>query len=176
MKQVEKVQAELDRETNDAETLHNLSFAQKSTLITKLTQEIIEASERRYRKINDLILLTEDPKDVDIVQKAIEALCKVFLEIIPAYRLREDLNKNDSVDDETGAKKGLKLSKEVKQVRDYEAYLLESYQKFLKILEQLSKIKPANLISIAGISDEAQKEKLLKVYIKLRNQSVSGQC
>lgn len=67
MKQVEKVQAELDKETFDAETLHKLTFAEKSTMITKLTNEIIEASERRYRKINDLILFTEDPRDVDIV-------------------------------------------------------------------------------------------------------------
>ena len=91
-------------------------------------------------------MFTEDPKDVDIVQKAVEALCNVFLEIIPAYRIREDLS-NSAVDDEAGAKKGMKLSKEVKGVRDYESFLLESYQAYLKILEQLSKIKPGQLIA-----------------------------
>jgi len=46
--------------------------------------------------------------------------------VLPAYKLREEASK-DTVDDETGAKKGMKLSKEVKQVRDYEGFLLESY-------------------------------------------------
>lgn len=87
------------------------------------------------------MLFTEDPKDVDIVQRAIEALCKVFMEIIPAYKLREEASK-DVVDDETGAKKGMKLSKDVKQIRDYESFLLETYSSYLRILDQLANIKP----------------------------------
>jgi hypothetical protein len=37
------------------------------------------------------MLFTEDPKDVDIVLKAVLSLLDVFLEIIPEYRIREDL-------------------------------------------------------------------------------------
>jgi hypothetical protein len=50
----------------------------------------------------------------------------VFVEILPAYKIREEQSKN-TVDDKKGADKGFKLSKEVKQVRDYEAFILESY-------------------------------------------------
>ena len=39
------------------------------------------------------MLFTEDPKDVDIVLKSVQSLLEVFLEIIPEYRIREDLEK-----------------------------------------------------------------------------------
>ena len=74
-----------------------------------------------------MILFTQEPKDVDIVLKAIETLAKVFKEIIPSYRIREDASL-DTVDDATGAKKGIKLSKEVKQLRDFESFFLQTYK------------------------------------------------
>lgn len=77
-----------------------------------------------------MILFTQEPKDVDIVLKAIETLAKVFKEIIPSYRIREDASL-DAVDDATGAKKGIKLSKEVKQLRDFESFFLQTYKSFL---------------------------------------------
>ena len=90
-----------------------LSFGEKISLIKLIASEIIEKPELKYRKINDLILFTEEPKDVDVVLKALQELCRVYLEIIPAYKLREDASTNN-VDDETGANKGMKLSKDVK--------------------------------------------------------------
>lgn len=122
-----------------------MSFAEKLVWVKELADDIIGDSEHKYKKIDDLIVFTEDPKDVDIVVKAVQQLCRVFLEIIPSYRIRDGAN-TDQVDDETGAKKGMKLSKEVKSVRDFEQFLLDSYQHFLQILEQLSKIKPQQLI------------------------------
>lgn len=110
-----------------------LGFAQKVSLINTITNEIISDSEKKYRKLKDLMMFTEDPKDVDIVLKSIEALGKVFLEIIPAYRIREDLSK-EKVDDEAGAKKGMKLSKDVLKLRDYESFMLESYKGYLAVL------------------------------------------
>jgi len=80
------------------------------------------------------------------------------------------------VDDETGAKKGMKLSKEFGQLRDYESFLIKTYKSYLGILEKLQKIKPGQLIKQAKISDETKKENLYKVYTKLRNSSVSSLC
>lgn len=141
----------------------------------QIAKEVIEDTDRKYRKINDLILFTQDPKDVDIVLRAIEELSRVFIDIIPAYKIREDMS-TSAVDDEAGAKKGMMLSKEVKQVRDYERFLLLSYQKYLKILEKLTGIRPKSLIQKARVVDLAQKEKLLGIYIKLRDKSVTIFC
>ena len=53
----------------------------------------------------------------------------------------------DQVDDQKGAEKGMKLSKDVKQIRDYENFLLDSYKRFLQALEKLSKIKPEQIVA-----------------------------
>ena len=135
-KQVEKQQIAEDKEQIDRDTLLKLSFPEKLSLVKSVADEIIFNTERKYRRINDLIVFTEDPKDVDIVLKAVQQLCRVFVEIIPAYRIREESSKG-LVDDEAGAKKGMKLSKEVSQLRDYESFLLKAYKAYLEILEKL---------------------------------------
>ena len=70
--------------------MKTLTFSEKLSLVKLIANEIIADTEKKYRKINDLLLFTEDPKDVDIVLKAVQELCRVYVEIIPAYRLRED--------------------------------------------------------------------------------------
>lgn len=157
----------------DEETLLEMSFAEKVLLIKKITEEIITDADRKYRKISDLFVFTKDPKDVDIVHKAIQSLCEVYIEIIPAYRIREDQSK-DTVDDATGQQKGMKLSKEVKQLRDYESFLVQTYKEYLEMLEKLSEIKPAAFAS--RVQDADQKTKMLQVYTKLRSLSVGCFC
>ena len=71
---------------------------------------------------------------------------------MPSYRLRED-SSTTTVDDETGAKKGMQLSKEVKQLRDSESYLLETYRKYLQILEKLVELNPQRLCSKVGLKE-----------------------
>ena len=66
--------------------------------------------------------------------------------------MREDSSTN-TVDDEKGAKKGMQLSKEVKQLRDYESYLLETYRKYLQILEKLVELNPQRLCSKVGLKE-----------------------
>ena len=51
----------------DEETLLQMNFAQKVVVLRKITQEIITDADRKYRKIQDLLVFTKDPKDVDIV-------------------------------------------------------------------------------------------------------------
>lgn len=123
----------------------------------------------------DLLALTRDKKDIDVVLKAIELLCKVYLEIIPSYRLREDASTN-VVDDEGGAKKGVKLSKDVKQLREFENTLLSTYKEYLMILERLTKIKPNALIHKANFTDEVKRDRMLMAYNKMRSLSVHCYC
>ena len=115
-----------------------MGFAEKLQLVKETGDQIIFETEKKYRKINDLLAFTEDPRDVDVVLKAVQQLCRVFIEIIPAYRIREE-KQAAPVDDEKGGKKGAKqfLSKEVTQLRDYESFLLQAYKKYLEILEKL---------------------------------------
>ena len=111
----------------DMDTMKELTFAEKIALVKAIGSEIIANSEHKYRKLNDLLLFTQEPKEVDVVLKAVEQLAKVYKEILPSYRIREDASL-DTVDDEAGAKKGIKLSKDVKALRDFEAFLLQSYK------------------------------------------------
>ena len=121
---LKKKAEEEDKEQLDANSLLQMNFAEKLNMVKELADSIIFDTEKKYRKVKDLLIFTEDPKDVDVVLKAVQQLCRVFLEIIPAYRIREDMQGGNQVDDETGAKKGMKLSKEVAQLRDYESFLI----------------------------------------------------
>ena len=49
-----------------------MTFAEKLNMVKDTADGIIYQTERKYRKIDDLILFTEDPKDVDIVLKAVQ--------------------------------------------------------------------------------------------------------
>lgn len=121
-----------------------------------------------------MFVFTKDPKDVDVVHKAIGALCKVYVDIIPSYRIREDQSM-DKVDDKTGKEKGMKLSKEVKQLRDYEKFLLDSYKEYLEMLERLSSLNPQSLVN-KKTEDQVLKDELIQVYTRLRQLSVHCFC
>lgn len=71
-KQVEKKQTAEDKELLDRAQMLKMSFAEKLNAVKETADGIIYNTERKYRKINDLILFTEDPKDVDIVLKAVQ--------------------------------------------------------------------------------------------------------
>ena len=66
-----------------------LTFAQKISIVKAIKTEIISFPAFRFRKLRDLLTLCEDPKDVDVVIKAVTALCEVFCDIIPSYKIRE---------------------------------------------------------------------------------------
>lgn len=54
--------------------------------------------------------------------------------------------------------------------------MLESYKKYLAILEQLSKIKPGQLVQKTKIEDENERNSLFTVYVKLRASSITSFC
>ena len=119
-----------------------LTFAEKMGLIRVIADEIISFPAFRYRKLKDLLKLCADPKDVDVVLKAVAALCDVFCDIIPSYRIRqynkEDLEKEK---DQHG-----KISKDTEAIRQQEQFILECYKKYLQCLEVFSKVKTTRML------------------------------
>lgn len=88
-----------------------MNIAQKLSYIKGTVKDITSNVEEKYRKINDLIMLCSDPKDIDVVFKSIKALCEVFCDIIPTYRIREqkiDVNEDQSKKEDDKKNKGSK--------------------------------------------------------------------
>jgi len=107
----------------DDEVLSHLSFADKIGLVQALAHEIISFPSYRYRKLRDLLKLCSDPKDIDVVLKAMIALCDVFCDILPSYRIRQ-------YDDEKSKNEG-KVSKDIEALRTQEQFILSSYKEYL---------------------------------------------
>ena len=57
--------------------------------------------------------------------KSVEALCEVFCDIIPSYRIREYKKA------EEGSKEEVKVSKEVEALRTQEQFILNCYKDYL---------------------------------------------
>lgn len=105
------------------ELLKEMNIAQKLSFIKATTSELIAAPEERYRKLKDLIMCCSDSRDIDVVIKALKALCEVFCDILPGYRIREQkVNvSEDAAKDEEGkssASHSQKVSKEVQSMRE----------------------------------------------------------
>ncbi|CDW76954.1 UNKNOWN [Stylonychia lemnae] len=174
---------EENKELLNQELINEMNVAQKLSFIKMTQKEIVSNADEKYRKINDLIALCGDPKDIDVVLRSIKALCEVFCDVLPAYRIREqkiDINEDNAKTNEegkkTGGKKSQKVSKEVKVMREQEQSLLASYREYLKILEVFSKTKPEKIIRKQGIQDQQKKKRALDVYRKLRELSFISFC
>ena len=89
--------------------------------------------------MKDILLCCSDPKDIDVVIKAVKALCAIFCDILPTYRIREQKEGAN----EEGEKK---VSKDVQSMRDYEQTMLSAYKEYLKILEVFVNTKPERII------------------------------
>lgn len=107
-----------------------MNIAEKLTFIKSTTKEIISSPDTKYRKLKDLLLFCSDPKDIDVVIKALKALCEVFCDILPGYRIRETKNGTEVINSEESSSKPVinktkggrpqKVSKEVQQMREHE--------------------------------------------------------
>eukprot|EP00347_Sterkiella_histriomuscorum_P017847 403347746 len=195
-KHLEKKKTEENKEQLTKELMKEMNIAQKLSYIKATSNEIVQDVEEKYRKINDLLMLCSDAKDIDVVLKSIQALCEVFCDILPTYRIREqktdvaeDFGKakpNKGEENEGGEAKGKdkkdkksqKVSKEVKVMREYEQSLLQSYREYLKILEVFSKTKTEKIIKKQGIQkdDAIRRKKAIEVYRKLREISFLSFC
>ena len=89
------------------EILEIASYDDKLALIKLISKEITNFSESNYKRIDDLLLLCED-KNIDVILAAVKQLVFVFCDILPDYKVREDLD--------TEKEGQVMLSKNVKKV------------------------------------------------------------
>lgn len=108
--------------------------------------------------------MCSDPKDIDVVLKAVTHLCTVFCDILPSYRIRQF--KEDGEGPEAK-----KVSKEVESLRNQEQFILSSYKEYLQILEVFANVKVSKLSKQS--SDKASSSQM---YIRLRESSVKSFC
>ena len=66
-------QDELDKTQlfDEGELMNKLSMPEKISLAKQLAEELMANSEKTYKKLSDLIALTKDKKDVDVVLKSV---------------------------------------------------------------------------------------------------------
>lgn len=65
-----------------------MSFGQKIALVKSLKSDIIAFPSYSYHKLKDLITLCAD-NSLDVVLKATNGLCDIFIDILPDYRIRQ---------------------------------------------------------------------------------------
>lgn len=115
--------------------LAELSFAEKINLVRRLRESLISFPAFRYKQLKDLLKLCADGSP-DVVLRSAKALCDVFEDVLPQYRIRQ------YDEDENGSKakegKKEKISKEIEQLRQQEQSMLESYKDYLQVLEVFS--------------------------------------
>jgi len=104
---------------------------EKRTRIGFLATSILADPQASLKLIKELRLLVEDresPECLATVRKwATASMSAIFIDIIPGYKIRKRTEKEKTV----------KLSKEVKQLTDYEDALLNHYQLYLQSIEKM---------------------------------------
>jgi nucleolar complex protein 3 len=80
--------------------------------------------------IKDLFAILQS-RDVQELELALLSAALVFKDICPSYRIRSE-HDGDTLED------GKQLKKETKKLQDFEVGLLKAYQRFLKLLEELT--------------------------------------
>lgn len=123
-----------------SENIDSLDFKSKKEVIMKLFNLIISFPHENYDKIKLLIVFLQD-KNIKIVLKTMRLLTKLFIDILPSYKIREDLDEKNN----SGAGKNKQVSKDVEKVQTYERNLLKFYEKFLNVLEIFAKTPIPNL-------------------------------
>jgi len=106
-------------------------LTERRTRIGFLATSILAEPQASLKLIKELRLLVEDresPECLATVRKwATASMSAVFIDIIPGYKIRKRTEKE----------KAVKLSKEVKQLTDYEDSLLNHYQIYLQCIEKM---------------------------------------
>ncbi|KUF97254.1 TOM1 protein 2 [Phytophthora nicotianae] len=129
----------------DLKRQRELRLVTKKVEIAQLCESILEDPEESFKKnkehpqqlskIQQLQELCRDP-DAIVQRLSLMSQLSVFLDILPDYRIR--LQKNDLSAEEKGKQNhGRPMKKKVQQMQDYEAALLNNYQKFLKYCAEL---------------------------------------
>lgn len=93
-----------------------MNIDDKFELIDMMGNEVIGSSGHEISKLNEVMLFCEDNDDI-VVKRVLTTLTNIFCEILPGYKIRTTFTDNKKV----------QLSKEVKQLREYEAGMLKAY-------------------------------------------------
>ncbi|KAK1930611.1 Nucleolar complex protein 3 [Phytophthora citrophthora] len=129
----------------DLKRQRELRLVTKKVEIAQICESILESPEESFKKnkehpqqlskIQQLQQLCRDP-DATVQRLSLMSQLSVFLDILPDYRIR--LQNNDVSAEEKGKQNhGRPMKKKVQQMQDYEAALLNNYQKFLKYCAEL---------------------------------------
>jgi len=125
------------------ENIDSLDFKSKKEIILKLFNLILSFPNENYDKIKLLIIFLHD-KNIKIVLKTIRLLTRLFIDLLPSYKIREDMDETNK----SGSGKNKQISKEVENLRAFENNLLRFYEKFINVLEIFAKT------SIRGIESQ----------------------
>ncbi|KAJ3089734.1 Nucleolar complex protein 3, partial [Quaeritorhiza haematococci] len=117
---------------------HSRTFVQVQEQLADLATALTADPEANIGSLKVLRDIVSSP-DNRVKKVALLTLLAVFKDIIPGYRIRQLTDKEKTV----------KVSKEVKKLRQYEQTLLSNYQAYLSTLEstietQLGKLKKSN--------------------------------
>ncbi len=143
------------------ENIDSLDFKSKKEIIIKLFNLVISFPNENFDKIKLLLVFLQD-KNIKIVLKSMRLLTKLFIDILPSYKIREDLDEKNN----SGAGKNKLLSKEVESTQTFERNLLKFYEKFLNALEIFAKSPIPNMNkNLTNIDDIENAKAIIKPNI-----------
>jgi len=131
-----------DHDNENLVTITEMTVQEKCDLIAEISESVLEdpstafsstkeeGSEERMpskiRRLLDLATTTKNGSDEYTCRLAIMSLLALFQDVLPSYRIRLP----------TAAEMAVRVTKETKQMWDYEKSLLSHYQQYLKLLER----------------------------------------
>jgi len=115
------------------DNLDNLTKENKLEIQKKIFSLIMSYTQQNTDKIELLFVFCED-KSLQVVIQSLKNLRKIFMDIIPNYKIRNISEKEQKT----------KVSKEVDDIQKFESNLIKHYQKFINILSIFSKYKKKN--------------------------------
>jgi hypothetical protein len=84
---IKQTQESANKDMLTDEALQMLSFTEKIGVVSALKDSLISFPTFRYKQLKDMLKLCTD-SNPDVVLKATSALCEVFVDILPSYRIR----------------------------------------------------------------------------------------
>lgn len=112
-------------------------FSQRKARIAEIGTGLLSDPEKHISTLKELVEMCSD-EDKNISQLALLSSVAVLKDIIPGYRVRLPTEKELE----------MKVSKEIKKMRDYESTLLKCYQTFLQKLITLGKGSSLHQIAV----------------------------
>eukprot|EP00794_Sanderia_malayensis_P005157 gene5157-5807_t len=131
---IEKDEDETLQETVQSELTMIEIYAKREELlrenkmiIAKLCEEMLENPDANIKNLKKLLDFCNKGQILVIQKLALISLCEIFKDIVPGYRIRPLSEQEQTV----------RVSKDVRKLRDFEEGIIVNYKKYLDILEEL---------------------------------------